>query len=133
ARDEGRVLVPVALGERDDQPFADVPREVEVDVRDGVELPVQEGAERAPCLDGVDVREAGQVADERADRAPAPPAGWQRMPRRVAPPHLARDIRGQLEYFPVEQKKSCQPEVADQRKLLVESCTGFALPSVCAA
>ena len=34
ARDEGGVLVPVALGERDDQLLADVAREVEVDVGD---------------------------------------------------------------------------------------------------
>ena len=42
ARDERRVLSPVALGDRDDQLLADVAREVEVDVRHRRELAVQE-------------------------------------------------------------------------------------------
>ena len=114
------MLVPVALGQCDDQLLADVAREVEVDVRHGVELTVQEAPERQVRGDRVDVREARQVADERADRAPPPASRGQRVPRSVAPPHLTRDIRGQLEYFPVEQKESRQPEVGDQRQLFLE-------------
>ena len=119
------MLVPVALGERDDQLLADVAREVEVDVGHRVELPVQEPPERETCLDGIDVREPGQVADERADRAAPAAARGQRVPRSVTPPHLARDLRGQLEYFPVEQEKTREPEVADQRELLVQPSPGL--------
>ena len=71
ARDERGVLVAVALGDGDDQLLADVAREVEVDVRDRGQLAVEEAAEREVVRDRVDVREAGQVADDRADRAAA--------------------------------------------------------------
>ena len=70
--DERGVLAAVALGDGDDQLLADVAREVEVDVRDGVELAVEEAAERELGADRVDVRETGEVADERADRGAAP-------------------------------------------------------------
>jgi len=55
ARDERRVLVPVALGDGDDQLLADVSREVEVDVWHGVELPVEEPAEREVGSHRIDV------------------------------------------------------------------------------
>ena len=70
--DECRVLAPVALGDGHDQLLANVARKVEVDVRNGVELAVQEAAERELGADRVDVREAGEVADERADGRAAP-------------------------------------------------------------
>src|SRR5207342_697321 len=63
ARDERRVLAPVALGDGDDQLLPDVPREVEVDVRDGGKLAVQETSDRELVRDRVDVREAGEVTD----------------------------------------------------------------------
>ena len=78
ARDERGVLVAVALDDADDELLADVAREVEVDVRHRRELAVEEAAEREVVRDRVDVREAGQVADERADRGAAPAAGRQR-------------------------------------------------------
>ena len=62
ARDERGVLVPVALGDADDQLLADLAREVEVDVRYRRELVVDEASEREAVLDRVDVREPGQVA-----------------------------------------------------------------------
>src|SRR4029078_11263243 len=66
ARDESRALTAVALGDGDDQLLADVTRKVEVDVRDGGELVVDEAAEREVRRDRVDVREAGPVADRVA-------------------------------------------------------------------
>ncbi len=57
ARDERGVLAPVALGDADDELLADVAREVEVDVRDGCELAVQEAPERELVGDGIDMRE----------------------------------------------------------------------------
>jgi hypothetical protein len=50
-RDERCMLAAVALRDRDDQLFADVPREVEVDVRDRDQLVVQEAPEREVRLD----------------------------------------------------------------------------------
>jgi hypothetical protein len=52
------VLAPVPLGDADDELLADVAREVEVDVRHGRELAVQEAPERELVRDGIDVREA---------------------------------------------------------------------------
>jgi hypothetical protein len=69
------VLGSVALDDADDELLADVAREVEVDVRHRRELAVEEAAEREVVRDRVDVREAGQVADERADRGAAPAPG----------------------------------------------------------
>src|ERR671924_515732 len=76
ARDECRVLAAVALADGDDQLLTNVAREVEVDVRDRDEFAVEEPPEREPREHGVDVGEAGQVADDRADRAAAP-APWR--------------------------------------------------------
>ena len=101
ARDERRVLAPVALGDADDELLADVAREVEVDVRHRGELAVQEASERELVRDRIDVREAGEVADDRADRASrarAPAAGSCAASRCRAPrartPERARAPRG---------------------------------------
>ena len=52
ARDERRVLAAVALGHGDDQLLADVAREVEVDVRDRLELAVEEAPSARPASTG---------------------------------------------------------------------------------
>src|SRR5207253_3535683 len=72
---ERRVLPSVAFADLDDQLLPDVAREVEVDVGDRDELAVEEAPERQPRLYRIDVREPGQIADDRADRAAAPPPG----------------------------------------------------------
>ena len=72
--DERRVLAPVALVDARDQLLAHVAREVEVDVRQRGDLLVEEAAEEELVGDRVDVREAGQVADDRGDRGAAPAA-----------------------------------------------------------
>ncbi len=71
------MLAAVALGDGDDQLLADVTREVQVDVGDGVELAVQEPSERELSPHRVDVREAGEVADERPHGRAAPAPGRQ--------------------------------------------------------
>ncbi len=118
--DERGVLVPVALCDRDDQLLADVAREVEVDIRSRGKLPVEEAPEREVGLDRIDVREAGQVADDRADRASAPAPGRQRVPRRSTPAHLERDVLRKLEHLPVEQEEAGELELGDEGELLVE-------------
>ncbi len=122
ARDECCVLVAVALGDADDELLADVAREVEVDVGHRGELPVDEAAEREVVLDRIDVREPGQVADDRADRAPPPPPRWEEHPRRVAAPHLERTVARELEHLVVEQEEPRQPEPPDQRELALQAC-----------
>ena len=120
ARDERGVLGSVALDDADDELLADVAREVEVDVRDGRELAVEEAAEREVVRDRIDVREPGQVADERADRGAAPAAGRQDVPHRAGAAHLERDLARELEHLPVEEEEAGEAELVDQRKLLFE-------------
>ncbi len=70
--DQCRSIATVALVHRGDQLRAHVAWKVEVDVRRGDHLAVEEASEREPGRHGVDVREARQVADDRADRGAAP-------------------------------------------------------------
>ena len=127
ARDERGVLAPVALGDADDELLADVAREVEVDVRHRRELAVQEAPERELVRDRVDVREAGEVADDRADRAPAPAARRQEAPRRVRAAHLARALARELEHLVVEEEEPGEPELVDERELALEASARPAL------
>ena len=120
ARDERRVLAAVALGDADDQLLADVAREVEVDVGHGDHLVVDEPAEREPRLDRVDVREAGQVADDRADARAASAAGRQRVPRAARAAHLERALARELQHLPVQEEEAGEAEPRDQRQLVVE-------------
>src|SRR5207237_5958862 len=121
ARDERRVLVAVALGDGDDQLLADVAREVEVDVGNGGELVVQEAADVEVRLDGIDVREACQVADERADARASSSAGREDVARRAGAAHLERALARELEHLPMEEKEAGEAEARDQRQLVVES------------
>ena len=114
------MLLAVALDDADDELLADVAREVEVDVGDRRELAVEEAAEREVVRDRVDVREAGQVADERADRGAAPAAGRQDVPHRAGAAHLERNLSRELEHLPVEQEEAGEAELVDQRELLLE-------------
>jgi len=86
--DERGVLAPVLVADRGEQLLADVAREVEVDVGHRRHVAVEEAAEREPRCDRIDVREPGQVADDRADRAAPAAARRQRRARRVAAAHL---------------------------------------------
>ena len=42
------------------------------------------------------------------------------MPRRALPPHLERHLARQLEHLPVQEEEAGEPELGDQRELLVE-------------
>jgi len=65
--DQGRVLGAVALMHAGDQHFADVAGEVDVDVGQRCRFHVEKATGEELGLDRVDVGEAGQVADDRAD------------------------------------------------------------------
>ena len=129
-RDERRVLAPVLLGHADDQLLADVAGKVEVDVRHRRQLVVEEAAEREVGRDGIDVREAGQVADDRADGRAAAAPGRQHLPRDRRAAHLDRDLARELEHLPVQEEEPGEPEPLDQRELLVEASPSAALVTV---
>jgi len=114
------VLLSVALDDTDDELLADVAREIEVDVRHRRELAVEETAEREVVRDRIDVREAGQVADERADRGPSAAPGRQDVPHRAGAADLERHLARELEHLPVEEEEAGQAELVDERKLLLE-------------
>ena len=115
------MLPPVALGDRDDQLLADVAREVEVDVRHRRELAVQEAPEREVVLDRIDVGEAREVADDRADRAATSSSRREKVPRRVPAAHLERGLAGELEHLVVEEEEPREPELLDQLQLVVQA------------
>src|SRR3989440_8764241 len=114
------MLAAVAFGDGDDQLLADVTREIEIDVRDRVELAVEETAERELCADRIDVREAGQVADQRADRRTAASARRQCVARRIAAAHLERAFARELEHVPVQEEESREPDLVDELQLFLE-------------
>ena len=105
ARNERGVLPAVAVADGRQELLADVARKVEVDVGDAGHLPVQEPPQRQAGCDGVHVREAGQVADDRADRAAAAAARRQDVARDRATAHLERALAGELEHLPVAQEE----------------------------
>ena len=84
--DERRAVAAVALVHARDEDLADVAREVEVDVRQRGDLLVEEAPEEEVVGDRVDVREAGEVADDRGHRG-APARGPAAAgPARCPPP-----------------------------------------------
>jgi hypothetical protein len=119
--DQRGVLAPVLVADRREQLLADVAREVEVDVGYRGHVSVEEAAEREPRRHRVDVREPGQVANDRADGAAATATRRQRRARRVAAAHLDRQLPRQLEHLPVEEEEAGQAELVDQLQLLVEA------------
>ncbi len=131
AGDERGVLAPVALGDAEDQLLADVAREVEVDVRHRHQLAVEEAAEREVLRDRVDVREAGQVADDRPHRRAPAPAGRQPAPRRARPADPVRELPRQLEHLPVEEEEAGEAELVDQPELRSRAARGPGQVTVC--
>src|SRR5204862_10989 len=83
------------------------------------EITVEEAAEREVVRDRVDVREAGQVADERADRGAAAAARGQNMLHRAGAAHLERNLARELEHLPVEEEEAGETELVDERELLL--------------
>ena len=115
------MLVAVPLRDGDDQLLANVARKIEVDVRDRRQLTVEEAPERELVGDGVDVREARQITDDRSDGATTPPAGRQKAARRAAASHLEGTFPCQLEHLPVEEEEAGEPELVDERDLLLQA------------
>src|SRR5215203_3134740 len=115
------MLAPVPLRDAHDQLLPDVTREVEVDVGNGVELAIDEAPKGKAGVDGIDVREPRQVADDRADGAAAASTWRERVAWRVAAPDLVGDVPRELEHLVVEQEEACEAELVDQLQLFVEA------------
>src|SRR5215216_5603630 len=115
------MLAPVPLRDAHDQLLPDVTREVEVDVGNGVELAIDEAPKGKAGVDGIDVREPRQVADDRADGAAAASTRRERVAWRVAAPDLVGDVPRELEHLVVEQEEACEAELVDQLQLFVEA------------
>jgi hypothetical protein len=116
--DEGSVTWAVPLGHADDELLADVAGEVEVDVGSRDQLAVEEAAERKIRLHRVDVGEAGQVADDRPDRAATAAPRRQRVSRRIGAAHFDGDLSRELEHLPVEEEEPGELELGDQVELI---------------
>ena len=124
-RDQRRTLRSIALVHPRDQLLPNVAGEVEVDVGDLGELLVQEAPQEELVLHRVDVGEAGQVADQRADARSAAPSGRQQPPGRFRTTHLHRHLAGQLQHVLVEEEEAGEPQLPDQRQLLVQPPLGI--------
>src|SRR5215210_2196343 len=123
--DERRAVVAVTLVHARDEDLADVAREVEVDVGERGDLLVEEAPEKEVALDRVDVREAGQVADDRRHARPPAATGRKQGARGVGAAHLVSDLARELEQVAVEQEEAGEAERADDRELLLEPGGGF--------
>ena len=111
----------IALVDSRNQGFPDVAREVQVDVRQRGQLLVQKAPDQQLIGDRIDVREAGQVADNRGHARAAAAPGRQQRPRAVWAAHLDRDLARQLEQIVVEQEEAGQPQRLDDPQLLKEA------------
>ena len=122
AGDERGVLAAELLVHAQDELLADVAREVEVDVRDGGDLVAEEAAEEEVVLDRVDVREADQVAEDRADGGAAAAAGRQAglAARAVLAAHLVGDLAAQLEQVAVDEEEAGEAVLAHEPQLLLQ-------------
>jgi hypothetical protein len=123
-RHQRRVLMAIALVDAGDQDLPDVAGEVEVDVGHRGRFLREEAAGEETGLHRVDVAEAGEVADDRADAgAPPPPRRHQRA-RRVGATDLDRDLAGQLQQVAVQEEETRELECPDDAELPVQSRRG---------
>ena len=120
-RHQRRALAPVALVHARDQLLAHVAREVQVDVRQRRQLLVEEAAQEQVVGHRVDVREAGEVTDDRGHRGPAAAARRQQRPRRVRPAHLDRHLARELQQVAVQDEEARQAQRVDHPQLLVQA------------
>ena len=86
-----------------------------------VQLLVEEAPEEELVLDRVDVREAGEVADDRGHRGAAAAARRQQRARRVRPPHLDRHVARELQQVAVQDEEAGQAERLDHPQLLLQA------------
>ena len=123
--DEPCVLVAVLLIDAQDELFADVPREVEVDVGHAAQGFVEESAQEEVVLHRVDVRKPYQVADDRRYRGATSPARRKARTRpRGFSANFPRDRDGQVHDVAVDEEKPCEPVQIHEPKLRVQTFFG---------
>jgi len=127
--DQRRVLPAVVLVHPLDQRLADVPGKIEVDVGHHLQRLVEKAVDRQAVLNGIDVGQADQVADERADRAASPSSRGKarRLARRAGPPDFLGHLFRKAHQVPVDQEKAGKAVPPHQRELLVEPRLGLAV------
>ena len=128
--DERGALAAVALVHARDEDLADVAREVEVDVGQRGDLLVEEAPEQELVLDRVDVREPGEVADDRGHRRPPAAPGRKQGAHRVGASHLDRHLARELEHVAVQQEEPREAEAGDEAQLLVQARGGLRVQRV---
>ena len=75
-----------------DQTLADLARKVEIDVRDGAHLVVDEPAKHQVVCQRIDVGESDQVTDDRADGGPSSASGRKCGGEAIHTADLDRDL-----------------------------------------
>ena len=85
-----------------------------------VELLVEEPAEEEVVGDGVDVREAGEVADDRGHRGAPPAPRRQQRAGGCRPADLHGDLARELQQVAVQQEEAGEAERADDPQLLLQ-------------
>src|SRR5215213_2012419 len=119
--DERGMIGTEALVDAFDQALADLARKVEIDVRDGAHLIVDEPAEHQVVRQRIDVGKSNQVADDRADGGPSPASGREGGGEAIHTADLDRDLPRQLQQIAVEQEKAGKPVSGDQLQFLFQS------------
>ena len=120
--DEGRVVRAELVVDAQDERFADVAGEVEVDVRHGGAFFVEEAAEEEVVAQRVDVGEADEIADERADRGAA--SASRRQPGEASgrgAAHLRRLLARHLQQLPVDEEEAGEAALAHHAQLLAQA------------
>ena len=119
------VLGPVPVDDVEHQPLAHVAGEVEVDVGHAREVSREEPAQEEMRGHRVDVREADQIADDRADARAPPAARREQAAAGARPAHPHRHVARHLEDVAVEEEEAGEAMVGDQPQLLIEPRAGL--------
>ena len=123
--DEPDVVVPVPLVHGEDQLFADVAREVDVDVGDAAHRVVEEPSQVEVRLHRVDVRQPDQVADDRRDRRPPTTSGREERARLGPSADLLRDFAREVQDVAVHEEEPGEIVPVDELYLLLEPPLGL--------
>src|SRR5438552_19094562 len=80
-----------------------------------------EAAQKVLVGDGIDVRQAEKVANDRGDRRPASPAGKEvaHGPTRPAP-DVGSDVAGEIEEVVIDEEEATELVVLDELQLVCE-------------
>ena len=82
---------------------------------------MQEATDEQLVGDRIDMRETGEVTDDRGHARPPPPPRWQQRPRLVRTTHLDCHLVGEHEHLVVQQEEAREIEPRDDRELLLQA------------